>query len=411
MDRSSAQSRSWRELGSHRDWLGSETARLLEFARGAEVAGGFGWLDAGGLPEPGRPLQLWITTRMTHVFALGELIGHPGCGPLVDHGLTAIRSGFEDHEHGGWFPEVTPEGPVRTDKEAYPHSFVLLAAASAAMAGHATAPALLDEAIAVIEARFWAENEGACREAWDRGWEEPEAYRGANANMHMVEAFLAAGDATGDARWYERALRAAERLIDTVARAHDWRIVEHFDAHWRPLAEYNADEPRHPFRPYGITPGHGLEWSRLLLQIQAGSGPARLADRGRAGPVRARDRRRLGRARRFRLHDRPPRAACRRRPAPLARHRGDRRRRGAARRYRRRRSTSTGTGPAGTSPAPILSIAREEAGMPSLTTDCSPASRPGAASPTSTTRCRPRCIPRLPVAPSLAGALRDGPLA
>ena len=48
--------------------------------------------------------------------------------------------------------------------------------------------------------------------------------------MHMVEAFLAAGDATGDARWYERALRIAERLIDDVARAHDWRILEHFDA-------------------------------------------------------------------------------------------------------------------------------------------------------------------------------------
>ena len=272
MDPSAAHRRSWRELQSHREWLAAETARLLEFAQGAAVPGGFGWLDADGRPEAGRPLQLWITTRMTHVLALGELIGHPGCGPLVDHGLAAIRDRFEDREHGGWFPEVTPDGPVRTDKEAYPHSFVLLAAAGAAMAGHAAAPALLDEAIAVIEARFWSEDEGACREAWDRGWDEPEAYRGANANMHMVEAFLAAGDATGDRRWYERALRAAARLIDDVARAHDWRILEHFDADWAPLPDYNRDEPRHPFRPFGITPGHGLEWSRLLLQIHAGLG-------------------------------------------------------------------------------------------------------------------------------------------
>ena len=41
---------------------------------------------------------------------------------------------------------------------------------------------------------------------------------------------------------------------------------------WRPLPEYNADQPRHPFRPFGITPGHGLEWSRLLLQIHAALG-------------------------------------------------------------------------------------------------------------------------------------------
>ena len=88
--------------------------------------------------------------------------------------------------------------------------------------------------------------------------------------MHMVEALLGAGDATGDPVWHERAQRIAQRLIDRVACDHGWRVVEHFDASWRPLPEYNADDPRHPFRPYGVTPGHGLEWSRLLLQIAPG---------------------------------------------------------------------------------------------------------------------------------------------
>ena len=122
----------------------------------------------------------------------------------------------------------------------------------------------------MIERHFFSEEEGACLESWDRAWETPEPYRGANANMHMVEAFLAAGDATGDPVWPERALRIAERLIRDVAGAHEWRVVEHFDDRWRPLPDYNADEPRHPFRPFGITPGHGLEWSRLLLQVRAG---------------------------------------------------------------------------------------------------------------------------------------------
>jgi len=260
---------SWRSLPSHRAWLEAEATRLIDFARGARVDGGFGWLDDRGRPEAGRPLQLWITTRMTHVHALGHLLGHPGSGALADYGLAAIRERFQDPEHGGWYPEVADDGPVRTDKEAYPHAFVLLAAASCALAGRPDADALLDEAIAVVEARFWSEEEGATVESWDRTWSEPEAYRGANANMHMVEALLAAGDATGDAVWPERAQRIAQRLIDRVARDHGWRVVEHFNAGWRPLPEYNADDPRHPFRPYGVTPGHGLEWSRLLLQIAA----------------------------------------------------------------------------------------------------------------------------------------------
>ena len=261
---------SWLTLPSHRAWLEAEATRLIDFARGARVDGGFAWLDDRGRPDAGRPLQLWITTRMTHVHALGHLLGLPGCGALADHGLAAIRERFEDPEHGGWYPEVNAAGPQRTDKEAYPHAFVLLAAASCALAGRPQAEALLREAIAVVEERFWSEEEGAAVESWDRAWNEPEAYRGANANMHMVEALLAAGDATGDTVWYERARRICERLIDGVARAHDWRVVEHFDDGWRPLPDYNADDPRHPFRPSGVTPGHGLEWSRLLLQVAAG---------------------------------------------------------------------------------------------------------------------------------------------
>jgi mannose/cellobiose epimerase-like protein (N-acyl-D-glucosamine 2-epimerase family) len=135
------------------------------------------------------------------------------------------------------------------------------------MAGRPEGRPLLARAIEVVERHFWSEDEGACVESWDREWRESEAYRGANANMHMVEAFLAAGDATGDAVWSQRALRIAERLVHDVAAANDWRVVEHFDAAWTPLREYNRSEVRHPFRPFGVTPGHGLEWSRLVLQV------------------------------------------------------------------------------------------------------------------------------------------------
>ncbi|TMM04221.1 MAG: AGE family epimerase/isomerase [Actinobacteria bacterium] len=259
---------SWLRSRSHRDWLASETTRLLEFARRARVEDGFGYLDADGAPDAGRARELWIATRMTHVFALGELLGHPGSRPLVDHGLAAIGA-FADREHGGWFSEVDRDGPVRSVKEAYSHAFVLLAAASATVAGHDDGRSLLDDAISVVLERFWDEQDGASVDVWDRGWSQPEDYRGANANMHMLEAFLAVGDATGEPVWFARAEQIATRFIDEVARQHDWRVVEHFAGDWRPLPDYNADEPRHRFRPYGATPGHGLEWSRLLLQLRS----------------------------------------------------------------------------------------------------------------------------------------------
>jgi sulfoquinovose isomerase len=270
---------SWLDSPSHRDWLAAETTRLLEFARGARVEDGFGYLDNDGAPAADRPRELWIATRMTHVFALGELLGQPGCGPLVDHGLAAIAA-FADREHGGWFAELGPDGPTRTAKEAYSHAFVLLAGASAAVAGHDRGRALLDEAIAVVLERFWDDRDGASVDVWDRGWSALEDYRGANANMHTLEAFLAVGDATGDAEWFARGERIAARFIDGFARGGDWRVIEHFAGDWRPLPDYNADQLRHPFRPYGATPGHGLEWSRLLLQLRAAldAGPGWLVD-------------------------------------------------------------------------------------------------------------------------------------
>jgi len=250
--------------------LAAETDRLLDFARASRVEGGFAWLDDDGAPDRGEPLHLWITARMTHVFALGQLLGHQDCAQLVDHGLAALRDSFRDPEAGGWFAAVGHDGhPVQTAKKAYEHAFVLLAASSAAVAGRPRADALLSEAAAVMLERFWSEEDGLCREGWDREWRELDGYRGANANMHATEAFLTAGDATGEATWHARALRIAQRLIHGVAREHGWRLPEHFDERWRPVLDFNEDRPRDPFRPYGVTPGHGLEWARLLVTLHA----------------------------------------------------------------------------------------------------------------------------------------------
>src|SRR5665647_3972111 len=83
--------------------------------------GGFGWLDDEGNVVPGHPCELWITCRMTYAYALGSMLGRPGAGVLADHGLAALTGRFRDVEHGGWYASVGSDGPVDTDKGAYPH--------------------------------------------------------------------------------------------------------------------------------------------------------------------------------------------------------------------------------------------------------------------------------------------------
>ncbi|MDI2129543.1 AGE family epimerase/isomerase [Yinghuangia seranimata] len=262
-------------------WLDAEFARVVEFARGARLeTGGFGWLGDDGVPVPDEAVHTWITARMTHVFALAHLRGLPDTAPLADHGVTALTGLLRDGEHGGWYTSVKRHGrntplelagqPASFGKRAYDHAFVVLAASSAAAAGRPGADELLADVLETVERRFWSEPESACVETWSLDWEwRDPAYRGANSNMHFVEAFLAAADVTGDDRWLRRALRIAQKLVDGHARANGWRLVEHFDGDWRPLPRYNREHPDDPFRPYGATVGHWFEWARLLVDLAA----------------------------------------------------------------------------------------------------------------------------------------------
>jgi sulfoquinovose isomerase len=262
-------------------WRQIELSRLIAFGRGAALpGGGFGWLGADGIVDETQPFPLYVNARMTYVFALAHLQGVAGADALAASGLGALASRYADHVNGGWFSAVAASGQV-TDftKSNYAHAHVLLAAASAVAAGIAGSEAALAAAVAAIEKHFWSDAEGCALESWNADFTELDPYRGANSNMHSVEAYLAAGDVTGDPVWHARAASIAGRLIDH-ARADSWRIPEHYDQGWRPQREYNHDRRDDQFRPYGTTPGHSFEWARLLLALEAAqaSPPAWLAE-------------------------------------------------------------------------------------------------------------------------------------
>jgi sulfoquinovose isomerase len=263
----------WLESPTHARWLEGEGDRLLRFGREARHPdGGFAWLDDEGRPELDRPVELWVTCRMTHVYALGHLMGRPGSGVLADHGVAALRGRMRDEKHGGWYATVGADGPTTTHKTAYEHAFVVLAGSSAAAAGRRGGAELLDEALDILLTRFWDDEHGMVVEEWDETFSVPDPYRGGNANMHTVEALLSAADVLGRDELRARALRIVTRVVHDFARGNQWRIPEHFDDAWTPRLDFNLDEPAHPFRPYGATIGHSLEWSRLALHLRAALG-------------------------------------------------------------------------------------------------------------------------------------------
>lgn len=260
---------SWPLLPTHRDWLARHGASLLAFGRRTPYpGGGAAWLSDDGSPWLDRGVETWITCRTVHVYSIGTLLGVPGARPVAEAALAGLLGRLRDGENGGWYPSVGADGTPAPDKTAYTHAFVVLAGSSATAAGLAGGSQLLADGLATFEKRFWDEEDGRAVDTWDTTFTTLEAYRGINANMHTVEAFLAAADVTGERVWLERAARIASFAASSAA-ANGWRLPEHFDEHWTPQPELNADRPDDQFKPYGATVGHGLEWARLLLHLEA----------------------------------------------------------------------------------------------------------------------------------------------
>ncbi len=245
--------------------------RLLRFAEGSELRlGGFGWLDDDGsiLQDQGTPT--WIVARMTYVFALGTRHGYGDFTRLVQHGGHFLREALQDDRAGA---VGGPTFPWPTSKGAYEHAFVMLAAASA-VSLEPDAERLLTNIADIISTRFWSPEEGAVRESFSPTWETTDSYRGANANMHMVEAFLATALITDERQWLERALAITKKIIHGHARRHSWMLPEHYDSGWQPDLDYNAVKPADQFRPYGVTIGHLFEWARLCAQLSVAADTA-----------------------------------------------------------------------------------------------------------------------------------------
>ena len=77
------------QSATHLGWLDQHRQSLLDFYQPAVClpSGGYAWLDDGGVPLAAKGAQLWLGTRMLHVFSLAAMLGRPGAAEVVEHGL------------------------------------------------------------------------------------------------------------------------------------------------------------------------------------------------------------------------------------------------------------------------------------------------------------------------------------
>ncbi|WP_282602814.1 AGE family epimerase/isomerase [Paracoccus sp. PARArs4] len=254
----------WLEDAMHRAFLVHDAKRALDFFdRSARQGAGFHVLDLKGAPQASQVQEIHTTTRLVHSYALALLAGRPDRAGIIDRGMDFLWSHHRDAQHGGYLWGLDDGIPMDRPKLAYGHVFVLLAASSAKLAGHPDADRLLTDITEVLDRHYWDDGAGLFPDEFTRDWQVFSGYRGMNANMHGVEALLAAHEATGEAVFLDRAGRILRFFIAGQAASHGWRIPEHYHEDWSPDTAYAGDPM---FRPAGTTPGHSFEMARLLLQ-------------------------------------------------------------------------------------------------------------------------------------------------
>jgi mannose/cellobiose epimerase-like protein (N-acyl-D-glucosamine 2-epimerase family) len=239
--------------------------------------GFFHYFRDDGSVYDARHRHLVSSTRFVYDYAMAarEFPESPLAGEYraaTVHGLRYLRDAHRDPGSGAYAWTLCDGVPEDRTRHAYGMAFVLLAYASGRKAGidgsGVDTAAWMDETRELLESRFWDANAGLYRDEADEHWQF-SGYRGQNANMHLCEAHLAAFEASGDAHDLDRALLLADHMTRRQAALAGGLVWEHYDRDWNIDWDYNRENPKHLFRPWGFQPGHQVEWAKLLLTLRA----------------------------------------------------------------------------------------------------------------------------------------------
>ena len=196
-----------------------------------------------------------------------ELFGDNEYCRRAEHGLAFVREHHWDQSRGAYNWTLDDGRPTDQTNYCYGLAFVLLMYAAAFKAKIVDSPRAIEDTFELLESRFWLGNDGLYADEASPDWKTVSAYRGQNANMHACEAMLVAFDATADERYLERAYALAQKFAVDLAGKSDNLIWEHFTNELEVDWDFNRDDPRNLYRPWGFQPGHQTEWAKLLLTL------------------------------------------------------------------------------------------------------------------------------------------------
>ena len=213
--------------------------------------------------------HLVSSTRFIFNYAMAyRQFGETAYLQATEHGLVFLRDRHRNATTGGYAWLLDGEGVADATNHCYGLAFVLLAYSHASMAGVESAAAWIGETFDLMERKFWSPASGLYADEAVADWSGVSPYRGQNANMHACEAMLAAFDATGQARYLNRAAKLAHNITVRQAALANGMIWEHYHADWSVDWDYNKDDKTNIFRPWGYQPGHLAEWAKLLLILE-----------------------------------------------------------------------------------------------------------------------------------------------
>lgn len=183
---------------------------------------------------------------------------------LAEHGLNYLEQ-VHKQDNGGYAWLIENGKPVDNTNHCYGLAFVLLANAVALKAGIKSAAETIERVWVLLETKYYLPAHTLYLDEYNQDFSHADNYRGQNANMHMCEALLMCFEATKDDKFLSRAYQLAKTMTVEKSKLADGLIWEHYDTQWNIDWDYNKDNPKHLFRPWGFQPGHQTEWSKLLL--------------------------------------------------------------------------------------------------------------------------------------------------
>ncbi len=208
------------------------------------------------------------TCRFVYIFSIAAILTEKSeYKEAARHGVQFLLNHHRQSKGGyAWILEGLKVNDATN--HCYGHAFVLLAFATSLKAGIQESAEPLVETFNLMERHFWRQADRLYVDEISSDWSIVDPYRGQNANMHTCEAMIAAFEATGETNYLDRATALAIRVCVDMTKQSDGMIWEHYDKNWDPDWQYNLDDPKNLFRPFGYLIGHWMEWAKLLLILE-----------------------------------------------------------------------------------------------------------------------------------------------